>query len=226
MKLLLFDIDGTLLHAHGSGGAALSRALSDLCDRPVTTDGVSFGGRTDPAIVRDILRVNGMDDDEAECLLPEALAAYADVFPDLLAQTVVEVLPGIDALLRSLQDRDDVRMALLTGNLEVTAHHKLRAAGLDGHFPFGAYGSDHHDRNHLPAFARARARRHAGRRFEGREVVVIGDTEHDIACGRSAGALCVAVCTGSRDRDTLRAHAPDVLLDDLRDTDAFVRAVL
>lgn len=226
MKLLLFDIDGTLLHTDGTGRAAVERALEDVVGRPVTTDGVSFSGKTDPQIMREILSANGFDASEANDLTGDVLAAYAGEAMRLLAPERVTVLPGVRPLLERLAATDGVHLALLTGNLQRTGFGKLQAAGLDAFFRFGAFGSDHADRYELPAVAVRRAREQTGRTFAGRDVVIIGDTEHDVGCGRGIGAFSVAVCTGRYGRADLAPHDPDVLLDDLSDADAFFERVV
>lgn len=226
MKLLLFDIDGTMLHANGAGRAAIERALSRLCDCPITTDGVRFSGKTDPQIIREILRTNGLNPDTTSTLVDEALAVYEETAHDVFDPETVIRLPGVRALLTRLEAHRSVQLGLLTGNIESMAYRKLSAVDLDHHFAFGAFGSDHADRHQLPPVAAARARVHTGHPFEGRDIVIIGDTEHDILCGRAIGAFSVGVCTGRYGRHELAAHDPDLLLDDLSDTAAFVDAVL
>ncbi len=224
--MLLFDIDGTLLHTRGVGRGAVTDALSDLCGRAITTDGVSFSGKTDPQIMREVLLLNGFDRSEAARLIDDALDAYASVMEARLEPEHVTVLPGVEALLERLGAAEGAHLALLTGNVERTGRLKLRAAGLDGYFPFGAFGSDHADRYQLPPYALRAAEAHTGRAFAGSDVVIIGDTEHDLCCGREIGARSVGVCTGRYGRDALSAHAPDVLLDDLSDADLFFERVL
>ena len=226
MKLLLFDIDGTLLTTNGIGRRALEAGLGAACGRPVSTEGVSFSGRTDPAIVGEALRRSGFSEAEAQALAPAVFAAYTEQFRAALRAEDVEVLPGVAALLDRLATETDVVLGLLTGNLEATAHLKLDRAGLGGRFGFGAFGSDHLDRNALGPIALDRAEAATGRRFAARDVVVIGDTEHDIACSRALGARAVAVCTGRFTRHDLNPHAPDHLLDDLADADAFLEWII
>lgn len=225
MKLLLFDIDGTLLVTRGLGRRAVEAALSELCGRPVSTQGVRFSGKTDPQIFREVLAASGFDPAEAEALLPDVMARYAALLAPTLRPEYIDVLPGVPGLLAALADRDDVHLALLTGNLEPMAFAKLAAVGLDAYFAFGAFGSDHADRHRLPAVAVERAARHTGRRYSGKQVVIIGDTEHDVRCGRGIGAFAVGVCTGSYTRDDLAAHGPDLLLDDLTDPAALLGAL-
>ncbi len=224
MKLLLFDIDGTILLTNGCGRRLIEAVLSDLCQRPITTEGVSFSGRTDPLIVQEILTVAGVSANEIEDLLPRALKAYAEraaYHPSDLA-----VLPGVRVLLTRLAQNPDVQLGLLTGNLQHTAYLKLEGAGLAEFFPFGAFGSDHADRTRLPAIATARAEKYCGRLFAGHEIIIVGDSIHDVQCGHSVGALSVAVATGFTPIDTLADQNPDVLLKDLTDSDLFFRSVL
>lgn len=196
MKLLLFDIDGTILTTRGVGRRAMAEALSVLWGRSITTEGIAFSGRTDPQIMRDVLVTSGVPADEIDDLLPVALDRFAEVACTIIQPENVDVLAGVAELIDHLAERDDVQLGLVTGNLKATAYRKLDAAGLAQHFPFGAFGCDHAERDHLPPVAVRRAHAHTGRSFRGREVVVIGDTEHDIRCGRGIGAFAVGVCTG------------------------------
>lgn len=226
MKLLLFDIDGTLLTTQGVGRRAVTAALSQVCDRPISTDDVVFSGRTDPQIFHEALVRNGCSETEADRLLPDAFAVYVEAMRRHLAPANVDVLPGVPTLLAHLSTQPNVQLAVLTGNLETTAFLKLEAAGLASYFPFGAFGSDHADRPALPAVAVQRAHAHSGNSFNGKNVVIIGDTEHDIRCGDGIGAFSVGVCTGHFTRSDLGRHLPDLLLDNLSDMPLFVRHVL
>ena len=180
MKLLLFDIDGTILKTDGLGRRLIEDVLTRLCDRPITAEGVSFSGKTDPQIVQEILLDNGLSAPDAAALIPEALTTYVEVAHRAIAPHHIEVLPGVHALIDHLARREDVQLALLTGNHEITAYRKVEAAGLHGFFPFGAFGSDHADRAELPPIAVRRAYTHTGRSFAGKDVVIIGDSENDV----------------------------------------------
>ena len=226
MTLFLFDIDGTLLRTDGVGRRAVSRALETYFGRTFGFDAVSFSGKTDPQILREVLAGGGVEGDAADAHLPELLGVFEGHMLETITPERITVLPGVAALLGRLAARGDVVLALLTGNLESTAFAKLRAAGLDHHFGFGAFGSDAEVRRDLPAVALARAEAHLGHRFAPTHVVVVGDTEHDVACARVIGARAVAVATGHHDRAALQAHAPDVLLDSFEDVEAFLAAVL
>ena len=226
MKLLLFDIDGTLLQTHGTGRQTVAQALTQVCGRSLSFDTVTFSGRTDPQILAEILTVNGFSAMETRQLLPKILDTYAQAALSVLPESRVTVMPGVEILLERLSARSDVQLALLTGNLEPTAYAKLKTAHLAHYFPFGAFGSDHADRYELPAIARERALCHTGHDFSGKDIVIIGDTEHDIRCGATLGVCAVGVCTGRYSRDDLVPHAPDYLLDDLSDTERFIREVI
>ncbi len=193
--------------------------------RPFDPDRISFAGKTDQQILNEILQQMGLDGAHDPDLYGRALELYRDTMVSILDESWVDVLPGIDGLLPRLAANSDIQLGLLTGNLRDTAYLKLRLGGIDQYFPFGAFGSDHADRYHLPPIAIGRAYDFTGYRYDGKEVVIIGDTEHDIGCSRSVRALAVAVCTGRYGRDELAEFGPDYLLDDLSDTDA-VMAIL
>ncbi len=221
MKLLLFDIDGTLLTTNGAGRAAVEQALSGLTGHPISAEGLSFSGKTDPQILREVLAHNAAHASWTDGRFAEAVEAFRRAMRRLFDPTGTEALDGARAVVERLHGDERAQLGLLTGNLRETAYLKVGAIGLgETHFPFGAFGSDSEDRNALPAIAAERAAAHAGRSFEPTDVVVIGDTPRDIACARAHGARVVAVATGRYDRAALAEHAPDDLLDSLADTDA------
>ncbi|MDX1421128.1 MAG: HAD hydrolase-like protein [Rubricoccaceae bacterium] len=223
MKLLLFDIDGTLLHTHGLGRSTVGDAMQATLGRTVPTAHVSFSGKTDPQIFREILRTE-VDERALDEAVATAVEAYEASVRTRIPEAQVTALPGVRPLLDHLATTD-LPLGLLTGNLQPMAYLKLGRVDLGGFFPFGAFGSDHEDRNALPEVAIARAEAHTGRCYEGRDVVVIGDTPRDIACGKAAGTVTVAVATGRFDRDALAAHEPDLLLDTLEEMDRLLDAV-
>ena len=226
MTLFLFDLDGTLLRTDGVGRRAVARALTVHFGRVLPFDEISFSGRTDPAIFRAILRASGVPDDETDAALPDLLRHFEAEMIETITPARVTALDGAADLVHALASRSDVALGLVTGNVEATAYAKLRAIGLDAPFAHGAFGSDHEIRDHLPPIAIERAEAHTRRRFAPDTVVVVGDTEHDVACARTSGLRAVAVATGHFDRAHLEAHAPDVVLDDLRDAAAFIAATL
>lgn len=179
--------------------------------------GIEVAGRTDPGIVHQILRKQKIE------LSDENIAAFLDGYVELLALELPlrkgRVLPGVEELLRRLQARPQNVLALLTGNLRRGAELKLAHYGLWDFFEFGAFADDHHDRNELGAFARTRAREKYAIDFGTADIDVIGDTPHDIACGKAIGARTIAVTTGSFSRAELAAHEPDCILDDFSEID-------
>lgn len=215
MTLVLFDIDGTLLTTNGASRGIIQRVLGERTGRPVTTDGVAFAGRTDPAIMFDLLSRSGLDPVAIDRDMPDLLSEYADALEAHLRPEHVTVLPGVEALLEAVADMPGITTGLLTGNVRQTAFAKLRAGKLDGMFSWGAFGCDHVDRNALPQIARNRALENTGLDFRPEETIIIGDTEHDIACSRHHGAWAVCVCTGRQTRAMLIPHAPDLLVDHL-----------
>ena len=219
MKLLLFDIDGTLLKPILSGRRHIEYVLGELCGRSISTQGVAFSGRTDPQIFTDTLYMSGFSSEEINGLLPVALQQYSDHATYMPEE--VEPADGVVELLEHLEPDERVQLALLTGNVRVTAYRKLAAAKLDLLFPFGSFGCDHADRSKLPAIASARALEYCGRTFTGEDIVIIGDSIHDITCGREIGALSVAVATGFTSYQNLKSANPGVLLEDLTNIDEF-----
>lgn len=227
MKLVLFDVDGTLLTADGAGRRALDRALREVFGTAGPIEGYDFRGGTDAQIVRDLLRLAGV----AEDVIAAGEAPLFRRYEQCLEAEVgdgsrVRLYPGVREVVEALAVRDDAIVGLLTGNIEAAARIKLGPTGLWPRFRLGAYGSDHADRTRLPAVAAERARALVGRRFGGRDTVIIGDTPRDIACARAFGATAIAVATGWHSRDDLAAHAPDHLFPDLADAERVVTAIL
>lgn len=211
MRLLLFDIDGTLLRVNGAGAVAIRRAVASITGRAATTDGVSFSGRTDPGIFRDVLRANGLD--VRDDLRDAVIAAYVEEAQRTIHEGTVDRLPGSAALLSLLAAREDVFLGLVTGNVRPVALHKLETVGLAKYFTVGAFGSDHATRSKLPGLAARRARDQYGHSFSMADTLVVGDTRHDVHCARDAGAYAAAVSTGRPAHRELSALAPDLLFD-------------
>lgn len=225
MKLLLFDIDGTILRTDGSGRRSVGHALRTHFGREYPFDAVSYSGKTDPQIFSEVMALGGLSPDESARELDAVIAHYETQMREELRPHNVTLLAGVAALLDRLAADDRVALALLTGNTEAMAYLKLAAVGLDHHFGFGAFGSDSGRRGDLPAIAVERAHGRLGRRFVGKDVLIIGDTEHDVTCGQEIGAYAVAVATGHYTRAMLEPHGPDLLLDSLEDADAFLAAL-
>lgn len=224
-KLVLFDIDGTLMTAGRAARDAFADALEAVYGYDGPLDRYDFSGRTDPQIATMILRDAGWPDGDIEGYFPDLWSHYLGG----LARNVpgqARVLPGIAALLDALAADGRVVLALLTGNIEPGARLKLGAAGLNGFFPFGAFGSDSAKREELPPVAVARAAARDGHAFLGRDVVIIGDSIYDVRCGVPHDARTIAVASGKTPRAQLAAENPDFLFDSAEDREALVAAVL
>lgn len=212
--VLLFDIDGTLLQSNGVGRQSVTAALTDLVGDTFDFSDVTFSGKTDPQIFREVLEAAGRYGLAVEGATPEAFRSlYEREMATRLPTATVDALPGAVALVNRLVG-DGAEVGLLTGNIEAIAYDKVERIALGRElFPFGAFGSDHPDRDALPAIGARRATAHLGRTVETSELVIIGDTPRDIACARAAGAAVVAVATGRYSAAEL-AEA-DVVLDSL-----------
>ena len=227
-KLVLFDIDGTLLWSDGAGRRAMERALTHVFGSAGSSE-YRYDGKTDRQIVRELMRGEGHEDAHIDGGMERLVGAYLEGLRTELADgtRTVRVLPGVPELLDALEARADVVLGLLTGNLEAGAAAKLGAAGIDiGRFRVNAFGSDHEHRPELPAVAQARARELLDLDVQGSRIVIIGDTPADIECGRSLGARAIGVATGRYDVEALRAHRPAAVFPDLGDTAAVVDAVV
>jgi phosphoglycolate phosphatase-like HAD superfamily hydrolase len=229
-RLVLFDIDGTLLSAgrvaRESVLAALTRAygwqpLPEHQDRQRH----DFSGKTDPQIVRELV-TGALGRDRVEEGLSRALDLYLEELEQRLKPDTIVLKPGISELVSRLSETPGVTLGLLTGNLERGARLKLEPPQLNSYFPFGAFGSDSSDRYELPAIALERAWRHTGRRHAGKSVVIVGDSIHDVGCGRALGVRAVAVATGPTSAERLAAEEPDALLDSFADVDLALEAIL
>ena len=222
-KLVLFDIDGTLVLTGGAGIRAMNRAGEAELGLSNLLDGVPVAGRTDWIILHDALTRAGHDlDEELFVRMRDAHIRYLREEIDQPGDGVKDVMPGIRELLPVLQSRDDVFLGLLTGNFEEAARIKLGHFDLWDYFRCGAFGDDAADRNKLVPFAVDRARECGLGSFDYGEVVVIGDTPHDVACAVAVGAMPVAVATGNFTVDQLRATGALIVLEDLSDTAAFL----
>lgn len=227
-RLVLFDIDGTLLWSDGAGRRAIHRALIEIFGNAGPADH-RFDGKTDPQIVRELMRVAGHEDTLIDERMSELFARYVVCLREELGDQThrAEPLPGVLRLLNVLSRRDDVTLGLLTGNLVEGARAKLEAVGIDPDlFVLGAYGTDHEHRPELPAIAQRRAREILGVEIHGPDIVIIGDTPADVECGRGIGARAIGVATGRYTIEELAAHGAVAVFDDLTETDAVVRAIL
>jgi len=217
--LLLWDIDGTLIASGGAGMRALQAALKHVFGIDGSLADIDFAGRTDTWIMREVFRKFSLP--ATSEAFERFFAGYVGALPAELDNPAARVLPGVRDLLNAAAERGDIAQGLLTGNRRRGAEVKLAHHGLWGHFAFGAFADDSEQRNDLGPHAVRRAREHHGVAFAADRTWVIGDTPHDIACGRVIGARTLAVGTGGSTVAQLRAHAPDAVLPDLADADAF-----
>ena len=217
-----------LLLTGGAGQTAFAETLAADFDIPKIHTNVAFAGRSDRAIVADLLHAHGVEPSEENW--QRFLAGYLGRLDDALARHQGNVLPGVGELLSALADRGDVAIGLLTGNVREGARRKLTYYNLWHWFAFGGFGDVHQERSGIAAAALAAARLHLGdqqptvsangRASSHGEVIVIGDTLHDINCGRSIGARCVAVATGHVSLEELATGSPDLVLRNLADSQA------
>lgn len=219
MITCLFDIDGTLLASGGAGKAALELAFTEIFGISLAVQ-IPYSGRTDRAIARDLLRSHDIDDSLENW--QRLLAGYLARLPDSLHRHNGRVLPGILAVLAALQERPDVSIGLLTGNVRAGARVKLGHYGLFEHFAFGGFGDHHFDRDDVAREALAAVRTHLGAHTAPERIWVIGDTPLDVRCGRAIGANVVAVATGVHTAAQLRDAKPDLTLDDFSDPAPFL----
>jgi phosphoglycolate phosphatase-like HAD superfamily hydrolase len=228
MRLVLFDIDGTLLNSGGMGRAAMQRALGAVFGSPGHPS-YRYDGKTDKQIVRDTMRLEGHSDEHIDARMENLIGIYLDGLRTGVKSGKFHVRPleGVVEILDALEAREDVVLGLLTGNVEPGARVKLSAAGIDpDRFRINAFGSDHEDRPRLPAIAQRRASETLGLDIAGERVIVIGDTPADIDCGRALGARAIGVASGHYTVEQLQAHAPYAAFPSLRDTAKVFETIL
>jgi phosphoglycolate phosphatase-like HAD superfamily hydrolase len=224
-RLVLFDVDGTLISAGRAARESILAALSSTLGWEGSADGNDFSGKTDPQILRELV-VDAVGEGRFDATLPAVLDRYVDELRRRLRPEAVVAKPGVSALLERLSRDPRVTLGLLTGNIERGARMKLEPPGFNRYFPFGAFGDDSADRYCLPAVAVARAREHTGREFSGESVVIVGDSIHDVLCGRSLGTRSIAVATGPTPAEKLAAGCPDALFSDFNDVTRVAEAIL
>ena len=234
-KLVLFDIDGTLVLTGGAGIRAMNRACEELVGHRQALANIPVAGRTDRIILTDVLRQAGRNPDDG--LLDWLRDRYVEYlreeierpgltqnFESLGARGGVKaIMPGVRELLDTLQRRDDVFLGLLTGNFEAGARIKLEHFDLWRYFRCGAFGDDSADRNDLVPFAVRRAKDCGVPELAREHILVVGDTPHDIACARAVGAVAVAVATGGFTADQLREQGAQIVFQDLSRAEEFLK---
>jgi phosphoglycolate phosphatase-like HAD superfamily hydrolase len=214
VRLVLFDIDGTLLHTGGAGVRAFGHAFATEFGLRHGMERMRFAGRTDSGLVREFLNSHGVD------ATPENFRRFFDCYVFWLDHHLRELVGGPcrgarEWLAKLTALPAPPLLGLLTGNIRLGAQIKLRHYHLWDPFVTGGFGDDHEDRNEIARVAKVRASRRLGHQLRGEEILVIGDTPLDIACGRAIGARCLAVATGWATLDELQAHRPDWAVPDL-----------
>jgi phosphoglycolate phosphatase len=222
-KVVLFDIDGTLVLTGGAGVRAMNRVFAEVLGMEDALTGVAVAGRTDWIILHDAM-VNAGQELTTE-LLDALRSRYVQLLQDEIQHAgkgIKAVMPGVRELLERLSTRPDVFLGLVTGNFEAAARIKLEYFDLWRYFRCGAFGDDSRDRNELVPFALTRAKRCGLTDASPHDVLVVGDTPHDVACALAAGATPIGVATGSYTVDQIRDSGAELIFDDLSDTDLFL----
>lgn len=226
MKLVLFDIDGTLLSDRGASRGAFAAALAEVYGYDGDLGRYDFSGRTDPQIAHMVLGDAGHSAETVDARIADLWRLYLAGLERNATPERVQVLPGIPELVTALNERDDVVLALLTGNIERGARLKLRGADLNAFFPFGAFGSDSADRTQLPPVAMQRAADRLNLAVSGADVVIIGDSIYDVRCGTPYEATTIAVASGKTPAEILKAENPRHFFESAEDLEGIVRAIL
>lgn len=227
MKLVLFDIDGTLLWTDGAGRRAMEGALVEVFGTAGDV-GYRYDGKTDRQIAREQMRASGFDDAAIDARMDDLLDSYVRrLETELAVDDSARTCNGVPSLLDALSKREHALLGLLTGNIERGARRKLDRVGIAfDQFRVNAFGCDHENRPELPAIAQRRARERAGLDIEGGRVVIIGDTPADIQCGRALGVRAIGVATGRYTVAELSEHSPAAVFETLEETDAVLEAIL
>jgi phosphoglycolate phosphatase len=226
-KLVLFDIDETILHSDGVGRRAMQAALTKVLGKEIDAAGHNMSGKTDPQICHELLGSLGYEEDFIERQLPLVFNEYVSMLEHEIAKAQrYQLHIGVIDLISILAQDQRCRLALLTGNIETGARLKLRPFDLNKYFPTGAFGSDAADRLKLPQIAHNRAHEvFPNVRFNRTDIVVIGDAVNDVLCAKGYGVKSVVTCTGRTTRAELEPLKPDYMFNSLEDTGAVCNAI-
>jgi phosphoglycolate phosphatase len=225
-RLVLFDIDGTLITDGGASRSAFADALRTVFGYHGDLRRYDFSGRTDPQIATMVLRDAGWTEEAVNAKLDELWPVYLAGLARNASAGSVRALPGIPSLVDALHAERSVTLGLLTGNIERGARLKLAPPALNDFFAFGAFGSDSAKREELPPIAVDRASKIDGHRFRDADVVIIGDSIYDVRCGVPHNATTIAVASGKTKGETLRAENPTHFFESAEGTDALLKAIL
>ncbi|ACF42832.1 HAD family hydrolase [Pelodictyon phaeoclathratiforme] len=225
-KLVLFDIDGTLLSVNKINRSVLVDALTEVYGTAGSAGTHNFAGKMDSTIFYEVLRNAGLSEGDIAAKFELAKKTYIEMFRAHAKPSDVLLMEGIRELLEELSGHSDVMLALLTGNFEASGRHKLLLPEINHYFPFGAFADDAPSRNELPAIAVEKAYQLSGIKFFNHDIIIIGDTEHDIACARVLNAKSIAVATGTYSMEDLKQHHPHVLYENLGRTAVVLDEIL
>lgn len=225
-RLVLFDIDETMIHSDGVGRRAMEAALRQVFDERLDAGTHNMSGKTDPQICYELLSLLGYSKEDVSKKLAQAFKIYVELLEREIERADRFGLHlGVLELIKELEKRDDCHLGLLTGNIEAGARLKLAPFDLNSYFVFGAFGCDSADRMDLPLFAHKRAEEVFGKQFAREEIVIIGDAVNDVLCAKGYGIRCIITATGKTPKTTLRDLNPDYLFDSLADTAEVMRAI-
>ncbi|HED31987.1 MAG TPA: HAD family hydrolase [Prosthecochloris aestuarii] len=225
-KLVLFDIDGTLLKVSGMNRRTLIDALVSVYGTEGSAGTHNFAGRMDSVIIYEVLQNAGLSRSQITKSFEKVKQIYIDLFRQRAKAEDIELMTGIPSLLDALAARKDILLGLLTGNFEGSGRHKLLLPSINHHFSFGAFADDAWHRNDLPSIAIKRAQQCSGNRFLPEQVVIIGDTEHDIRCAKTINANCIAVATGTYTASSLEKHGADTVFENFSQTAEVIDRIL
>ena len=214
MRLVLFDIDGTLIDSGGAGVRSLDLALKDLFSIDNGFHGISMAGKTDTQIIKEGIMKHGLS---ANGTIDAVIKAYLNYLRREINNDRKHVKPGIYEVLEELKPLQDLGLGLLTGNIEQGARIKLEPFRLNEYFPAGAFGSDDEDRNNLLPIAVKRFEELFQQKIEADNCIIVGDTPRDVECAHIYGAMCIAVATGPYSYDDLVEAGADYVVHDLSD---------
>lgn len=212
-RFIFFDIDGTLVLTDGAGKRALAKAVEQKFAIENADTDIDYGGRTDLSICKEIFALNGIE--YKQDLFSSFMTTYTDCLEAELLKSNGSILPGVKELLPILKSDDRYYLGLITGNIRKGAFRKLKSHGIDSYFDFGGFGDKQEHRNGIAIEGKEEAESFAKSSIAAKQMLVIGDTPHDIVCSRAIGASSIGVCTGYAPREAIIAQKPDLLLENL-----------